>query len=56
MEKSPSKVFEFLYELMEKATPYDEKEIDYLSLYGKADGIEDSKGFLKNRFCNERRK
>ena len=41
MAKSPAKVFEFLNELLEKATPFAQKEIDELKALAKADGIEE---------------
>ena len=41
MAQSPEKVFEFLNELLEKAIPFAQKEIEELKSLAKADGIED---------------
>lgn len=40
MAQSPAKVFEFLNELLEKAKPYAQKEIEELKSLAKADGID----------------
>jgi peptidyl-dipeptidase Dcp len=45
MAQSPAKVFEFLNELLEKATPYAQKEIEELKSLAKADGIEDIQSY-----------
>ena len=45
MAKSPAKVFEFLNELLEKATPYAKKEIEELKSLAKADGIEEMQNY-----------
>ena len=45
MAKSPTKVLDFLNELLVKATPYAQKEIEELKALAKADDIEDMQGF-----------
>jgi peptidyl-dipeptidase Dcp len=45
MAKSPTKVIDFLNELLVKAKPYAEKEIEELKSLAKADGIEDMQGY-----------
>ena len=41
MAKSPEKVFEFLNELLDKAKPFAQKEIEELKTLAKADGIDE---------------
>ena len=45
MAKSPEKVFEFLNELLDKAKPYAQKEIEELKTLAKADGIEEIQSY-----------
>lgn len=45
MAQSPEKVFDFLNELLEKATPYAQKEIEELKSLAKADGIDDIQSY-----------
>uniref|UniRef100_UPI0035B13865 M3 family metallopeptidase n=1 Tax=Cloacibacterium sp. TaxID=1913682 RepID=UPI0035B13865 len=56
MAKSPAKVFEFLNELLEKATPYAEKEIDELKSLAKADGIEEMQSYDHAFYAEKLRK
>ena len=56
MAKSPAKVFEFLNELLEKATPYAEKEIDELKFLAKADGIEEMQSYDHAFYAEKLRK
>lgn len=56
MAKSPKKVFEFLNELLEKATPYAEKEIEELKKLAKADGIEEMQGYDHAFYAEKLRK
>ena len=56
MAKSPVKVFEFLNELLEKATPYAEKEIDELKSLAKADGIEEMQSYDHAFYAEKLRK
>ena len=56
MAKSPAKVFEFLNELLEKATPYAEKEIDELKTLAKADGIEEMQSYDHAFYAEKLRK
>ncbi|KAF1857203.1 hypothetical protein Lal_00015393 [Lupinus albus] len=56
MAKSPAKVFEFLNELLEKATPYAEKEIEELKSLAKADGIEEMQGYDHAFYAEKLRK
>ena len=45
MAKSPVKVFDFLNELLTKAKPYANKEIEELKTLAKADGIEEMQSY-----------
>lgn len=56
MAKSPAKVFDFLNELLEKATPYAKKEIEALKSLAKADGIEDMQGYDHAFYAEKLRK
>lgn len=56
MAKSPAKVFEFLNELLEKATPYAEKEIEELKSLAKADGIEEMQSYDHAFYAEKLRK
>ena len=56
MAKSPTKVIEFLNELLTKAKPYAEKEIEELKSLAKADGIEDMQGFDHSFYAEKLRK
>ena len=56
MAKSPAKVFDFLNELLEKATPYAQKEIEELKSLAKADGIEDMQGYDHAFYAEKLRK
>ena len=56
MAKSPEKVFEFLNELLEKATPYAQKEIEELKSLAKADGIEDIQSYDHAFYAEKLRK
>ena len=56
MAQSPSKVFEFLNELLEKATPYAQKEIEELKTLAKADGIEDIQSYDHAFYAEKLRK
>ncbi len=56
MAKSPTKVFEFLNELLEKATPYAKKEIEELKSLAKADGIEEMQSYDHAFYAEKLRK
>ena len=56
MAKSPEKVFEFLNELLEKATPYAQKEIEELKSLAKADGIDDIQSYDHTFYAEKLRK
>lgn len=56
MAQSPEKVFEFLNELLEKATPYAQKEIEELKSLAKADGIEDLQSYDHAFYAEKLRK
>lgn len=56
MAKSPEKVFGFLNELLEKATPYAQKEIEELKTLAKADGIEDIQSYDHAFYAEKLRK
>jgi peptidyl-dipeptidase Dcp len=56
MAKSPEKVFEFLNELLEKATPYAQKEIEELKSLAKADGIDDIQSYDHAFYAEKLRK
>lgn len=45
MAKSPQKVFDFLNEIKDKATPYAQKEFEELKEMAKKDGIEDIQSY-----------
>lgn len=45
MAKSPEKVFEFLNELLDKAKPFAQKEIEELKTLAKADGIDEIQSY-----------
>lgn len=56
MAKSPEKVFEFLNELLEKATPYAQTEIEELKSLAKVDGIEDIQSYDHAFYAEKLRK
>jgi peptidyl-dipeptidase Dcp len=56
MAQSPAKVFEFLNELLEKATPYAQKEIEELKSLAKADGIDEIQGYDHAFYAEKLRK
>ncbi len=56
MAKSPAKVFEFLNELLEKATPFAQKEIEELKSLAKSDGIEEMQGYDHAFYAEKLRK
>ena len=56
MAKSPTKVFEFLNELLEKATPFAKKEIEELKSLAKADGIEEMQSYDHAFYAEKLRK
>ena len=56
MAKSPQKVESFLHELLEKATPYSQKEIEELKALAKADGIEDMQSYDHAYYAEKLRK
>ena len=56
MAKSPAKVFEFLNELLEKATPFAQKEIEELKSLAKTDGIEEMQGYDHAFYAEKLRK
>ena len=56
MAKSPEKVFEFLNELLDKAKPYAQKEIDELKTLAKADGIEEIQSYDHAFYAEKLRK
>ena len=56
MAKSPAKVFEFLNELLEKATPFAQKEIEELKPLAKADGIEEMQSYDHAFYAEKLRK
>ena len=56
MAQSPSKVFDFLNELLEKATPYAQREIEELKSLAKADGIEDLQSYDHPFYAEKLRK
>ncbi|WP_312421507.1 M3 family metallopeptidase [Epilithonimonas sp.] len=56
MAQSPAKVFEFLNELLEKATPYAQKEIEELKSLAKADGIDDIQSYDHTFYAEKLRK
>ncbi|KQR91895.1 peptidase M3 [Chryseobacterium sp. Leaf180] len=56
MAKSPDKVFDFLNELLTKAKPYAEKEIEELKSLAKADGTEDLQSYDHAFYAEKLRK
>lgn len=56
MAKSPTKVFEFLNELLEKATPFAKKEIEELKILAKADGIAEMQSYDHAFYAEKLRK
>ncbi|WP_336664522.1 M3 family metallopeptidase [Elizabethkingia meningoseptica] len=56
MAKSPQKVEDFLHELLEKATPYGQKEIEELKILAKEDGIEDMQSYDHPYYAEKLRK
>lgn len=56
MAKSPLKVQEFLNELLNKATPYAQKEINELKALAKADGIEEMQSWDHAYYAEKLRK
>ena len=56
MAKSPAQVKSFLNELLEKAKPYAEKEIDELKKLAKADGIEEMESYDHTFYAEKLRK
>lgn len=56
MAKSPTKVIDFLNELLVKAKPYAEKEIEELKSLAKADGIDEMQGYDHAFYAEKLRK
>lgn len=56
MAKSPVKVFEFLNELLTKAKPYADKEIEELKSLAKADGIDEMQSYDHAFYAEKLRK
>lgn len=56
MAKSPVKVFDFLNELLTKAKPYADKEIEELKSLAKADGIDEMQGYDHSFYAEKLRK
>ncbi|SHK06332.1 M3 family metallopeptidase [Epilithonimonas mollis] len=56
MAQSPAKVFEFLNELLDKAKPYAQKEIEELKSLAKADGIDDIQSYDHAFYAEKLRK
>lgn len=56
MAKSPAKVKSFLSELLEKAKPFAEKEIEELKSLAKADGIEEMQSYDHTFYAEKLRK
>lgn len=56
MAKSPANVFNFLNELLEKATPFAEKEINELKTLAQADDIEDLQAYDHAFYAEKLRK
>ena len=56
MAKSPDQVTSFLNELLEKAKPYAEKEIEELKTLAKADGIEEMQSYDHAFYAEKLRK
>jgi len=56
MAKSPEKVFEFLNELLDKAKPFAQKEIEELKTLAKTDGIEEIQSYDHAFYAEKLRK
>lgn len=56
MAKSPTKVLAFLNELLEKATPFAEKEIEELKILAKKDGINEMQSWDHAYYAEKLRK
>ncbi len=56
MAKSPTKVLDFLNELLTKATPYAQKEIEELKALAKADGINEMQSYDHAFYAEKLRK
>ncbi|MCJ7933056.1 MAG: M3 family metallopeptidase [Chryseobacterium sp.] len=56
MAKSPVKVFDFLNELLTKAKPYADKEIEELKSLAEADGIEETQSYDHAFYAEKLRK
>ena len=56
MAKSPDQVTSFLNELLEKAKPYAEREIEELKALAKADGIDEMESFDHTYYAEKLRK
>lgn len=56
MAKSPEKVFEFLNELLDKAKPFAQKEIEELKTLAKADGIDEIQSYDHAFYAEKLRK
>lgn len=56
MAKSPTKVIDFLKELLTKAKPYAEKEIEELKALAKTDGIDEMQGYDHAFYAEKLRK
>ncbi|MFN3020915.1 M3 family metallopeptidase [Chryseobacterium sp. TY3] len=56
MAKHPTKVLDFLNELLVKAKPYAEKEIEELKALAKVDGIEDMQAYDHSFYAEKLRK
>jgi len=56
MAQSPAKVFEFLNELLDKAKPFAQKEIEELKSLAKADGIDDIQSYDHTFYAEKLRK
>ncbi|WP_223560063.1 M3 family metallopeptidase [Chryseobacterium lathyri] len=56
MAKSPAKVFDFLNELLTKAKPYADKEIEELKSLAKADRIDELQGYDHTFYAEKLRK
>ncbi|MBF1149556.1 MAG: M3 family metallopeptidase, partial [Cloacibacterium normanense] len=56
MAKSPQKVLEFLNELLTKAKPFAEKEVEELSVLAKADGITEMQSYDHAYYAEKLRK
>ncbi|MDR2205916.1 MAG: M3 family metallopeptidase [Flavobacteriaceae bacterium] len=56
MAKSPAKVLDFLNELLEKATPFANREIEALKILAKADGINEIQSYDHAFYAEKLRK